>query len=366
MGCNKILYNEGGFAIMSKKYLFLLLITLLLAISAVSAQDNITHEISDSSDELSADENKVLSVPEDDTPVVSNADMDKLKSTYDDTVEVKNSPETSPAVQKTISDSKCGASQTPEKVKTLSYNAGVKAPKVSVLYSHTKFFYIKVYDKATEKPLKNINVLVNFASKDHAFKTDSKGLIKFRIPAPLNVGKYPVAIKSNTVNVKFNAKSSFTVVKLKTNVKASAITVKHKQSKLFKFKVTDKYNGVPIKRVKVAIWIDGKKIMKRIDSKGFTAFNTKYFSVGTHKVHLKTYNPNCVINFKTSFKVKAVAKKSSSSSSGSGYYIGNINTYKFHYPTCSAVKRMSNSNKVYLSYSQAINGGYSSCGICHP
>lgn len=48
-------------------------------------------------------------------------------------------------------------------------------------------------------------------------------------------------------------------------------------------------------------------------------------------------------------------------------YIGNSNTKKFHYPSCRSVKDIKDSNKVYFySRDEAINAGYSPCGICKP
>ena len=49
-------------------------------------------------------------------------------------------------------------------------------------------------------------------------------------------------------------------------------------------------------------------------------------------------------------------------------YIGNKNTKKFHYPDCSSVDQMKDSNKVYLTGTrdQAIQQGYDSCGRCCP
>jgi len=48
-------------------------------------------------------------------------------------------------------------------------------------------------------------------------------------------------------------------------------------------------------------------------------------------------------------------------------YIGNSNTGKFHYPDCSSVKRMSESNKVYFnSRNEAVGQGYEPCGNCKP
>jgi DNA-entry nuclease len=52
----------------------------------------------------------------------------------------------------------------------------------------------------------------------------------------------------------------------------------------------------------------------------------------------------------------------------SASYILNKNTKKFHYPTCSSVDRMKESNKEYYTGSreELINRGYNPCGNCHP
>ena len=49
-------------------------------------------------------------------------------------------------------------------------------------------------------------------------------------------------------------------------------------------------------------------------------------------------------------------------------YILNKNTKKFHYPSCSSVDRMKESNKEYYTGSrdELINRGYDPCGNCHP
>lgn len=48
-------------------------------------------------------------------------------------------------------------------------------------------------------------------------------------------------------------------------------------------------------------------------------------------------------------------------------YIGNANTKKYHYSTCSSVNDMKESNKVALeSREDAIRGGYVPCKRCNP
>lgn len=58
----------------------------------------------------------------------------------------------------------------------------------------------------------------------------------------------------------------------------------------------------------------------------------------------------------------------SSGSSSSASYIANKNTKKFHYPSCSSVGQMNESNKEYLNCSreQAIQQGFEPCGRCSP
>lgn len=54
--------------------------------------------------------------------------------------------------------------------------------------------------------------------------------------------------------------------------------------------------------------------------------------------------------------------------SSSASYIANKNTKKFHYPTCSSVGQMKESNKKYLNCTrdQAIQQGFDPCGRCCP
>ncbi|MBR4889494.1 MAG: hypothetical protein IKU17_10150, partial [Clostridia bacterium] len=49
-------------------------------------------------------------------------------------------------------------------------------------------------------------------------------------------------------------------------------------------------------------------------------------------------------------------------------YVLNTNTYKFHYPSCSSVDDMKESNTAYYhgTRDEIIDMGYSPCGRCHP
>ena len=49
-------------------------------------------------------------------------------------------------------------------------------------------------------------------------------------------------------------------------------------------------------------------------------------------------------------------------------YVGNKNTKKFHYPTCTSAGKIKETNKISMECTreEAINEGYTPCGICKP
>lgn len=63
----------------------------------------------------------------------------------------------------------------------------------------------------------------------------------------------------------------------------------------------------------------------------------------------------------------APVSKNEGNTENSIKYIGNKNTKKFHYPDCSSVDDMKESNKITLnSRDEAIKKGYKPCGRCNP
>lgn len=48
-------------------------------------------------------------------------------------------------------------------------------------------------------------------------------------------------------------------------------------------------------------------------------------------------------------------------------YVGNLNSYKFHYQSCRMAKKMKQSNRIYFdSRQEAVNRGMKPCGVCRP
>lgn len=66
-------------------------------------------------------------------------------------------------------------------------------------------------------------------------------------------------------------------------------------------------------------------------------------------------------------RVAVYARVSTGSANQTSSYIGNKNTKVFHYPGCSSVSRMKESNMVEITgRDQAIKKGYKPCGRCTP
>lgn len=64
-------------------------------------------------------------------------------------------------------------------------------------------------------------------------------------------------------------------------------------------------------------------------------------------------------------QAQAQSTRKASSPSGSGQYIGNKNTKKFHWPSCHTLPKQS--NRVYFkSREKAISSGYVPCKNCNP
>ena len=51
----------------------------------------------------------------------------------------------------------------------------------------------------------------------------------------------------------------------------------------------------------------------------------------------------------------------------SDYYVGSVNSDKYHYPDCRAARRIHDSNLIsFDSAKEALDAGYVPCGICKP
>lgn len=319
---------------MSRKYLLLLIFMMLLCIGAVSASDNSTDNI------VSVDsESDVVSLDDDSESKLADG------YGYDE-------------YEKAI----------------------LKPTELSTTYNSGETFKVKAvsaYDKSIT--LEDVKLKIRVYTKNnykvfYAF-TDYEGIATFDVSDMVNVGTHKVQVSSADQYTKSsNVNSKIIIKKANTKVSAPKVTANYKKSKTFKITIKNKANGEVVENVKISVKVGNKKYTLKTNDYGVASFNTKNLKTGTHKVTIKSKNSNYKINAKSSIKIKKVAKKKttkksskkSKSSSGGGSYVGNLNTGKFHYSSCSYVKRMSSSNKVYLSRSQAISLGYTPCKVCRP
>lgn len=77
------------------------------------------------------------------------------------------------------------------------------------------------------------------------------------------------------------------------------------------------------------------------------------------------YSGKDFLNWNINFDTKSIKKEASSINSTEVSYIGNKNSLKFHLPTCPNLP--ATSNQVYFdSREDAVNAGFSPCGVCKP
>ena len=108
-----------------------------------------------------------------------------------------------------------------------------------------------------------------------------------------------------------------------------------------------------------------------------SASNKDYYTGTAEELVAKGYEPcgNCkpyVIspqNSEPAPPASSSTKNDDSEAKTSGTeYIINVNSGKFHYPSCSSAKKMKESNKQYYTgtRTELVNKGYSPCGNCNP
>ena len=170
------------------------------------------------------------------------------------------------------------------------------------LFKKSKTFKIKIQDRINKKPVKRVKVTVWFGAKKRIRLTDGNGLLRFGTKH-MRVGNHPVHIITHNRNYAIDHRTVFKIHPLKTVVKAKLF----KKSKKFKIKVRDKSTKESVKRLKLAVWIDGKKRIYRTDGKGLASFSTKNMDAGVHHVHIKSASPKYSVSHKCIFKIKKIS-----------------------------------------------------------
>ena len=240
-----------------------------------------------------------------------------------------------------VSSASLKASTITLKDKTAAYTGKtISIGKATVKGSTGKITYRYYSDKACTKQVSSHKNAGTYFVKA-TVSADSNYKSATSKAAKLTITKASQKITARTLS------KSYTASSLKSSSKSFSMGIKTSSGK-FSCKKTSGSS-------KLSVSSSGKITVKRGTSAG----------TYTAKVKITAKSGT---NYKTTTSIKTVkvtVKKSSSS--GSGSYVLNTNTKKFHRPSCSSVKRMSPSNKKYASSrSSIISQGYSPCKVCKP
>ena len=94
--------------------------------------------------------------------------------------------------------------------KIIKVQTVVKAPELTKTLNESKTFKIKVKDKKTKKPIKNVKIKIKIGDVIYTVRTDSNGVAKFN-PKSLGVGSYKVKIFSGNKKYYVSAKSAIVI-----------------------------------------------------------------------------------------------------------------------------------------------------------
>lgn len=100
------------------------------------------------------------------------------------------------------------------------------------------------------------------------------------------------------------------------------------------------------------------------------AVTTTTAAATTTTVAVTTVKPTAAVTTKTATSPATTTKATTkiTTAGGSGNYVLNTSSMKFHKPSCGSVAKISTANRedVTLSRAEIISRGYSPCGNCHP
>lgn len=185
----------------------------------------------------------------------------------------------------------------------------ITAPAITTTYGNRGNLKIKLSSNETNSTLNGFKLTVKVFTgkkyKKYTVITKSNGTATLKTLKNLAVGKHKVTI---TVEDSFSKKTTITVDKIKTTVKAPKVTNKFKKSKYFKVTVKDRATKKAVSNVKIKIkvYTSKKHLTKTVktNSKGIAKFNTKSLKVGSHNVVISSANGNYKISAKSKITIR--------------------------------------------------------------
>ena len=229
---------------MNAKYLILIGILFLLALTGVSAQDNTT----------AVDDN----LKTDDESIISSVEGEKLEKTYFYDADTDEEYEDDTVVTHNV---------------------------VKYYGDRDTKFKVKVYDE-DYNPEGGVYVSFGKIGNLKDKKTNHNGIVYF--PINYKVGKYEVETYIESEDG-LSFWSAYNTVKIKSTIPTKTLTKYATQkNKKFSIKFLDT-KGKALKNKVVKITIKGKTYKKRTNSKGIVKIKINSFKIGKHKI--TAYNP---------------------------------------------------------------------------
>lgn len=187
----------------------------------------------------------------------------------------------------------------------------VKAKNVKSTYDSAEKFTVQLINKYTKKPVKFFEFNLHFKNgkKEKVFRrtTNKDGKLTLRFLSNLPVGKYEVTYESDCWGLIDGSKHTVIIKKAKATVKAPKVTAKYKKSKYFKVTIKDSKKERLYKvKVKVKVYT-GKKAKTynlKTNYNGVAKLKTNKLSKGSHKVKIKSADPNYKFSAKSKIKIK--------------------------------------------------------------
>lgn len=263
--------------------IFLIFCTLILSISAISANDDI---LTGSEDINTNQAVEVEKIEKQDTKIIS-ANETSQASNYNP----QNINDEDPKYTE--------VKLTTKPLKTTYKSTDTLKVKVSSKYGIT---YGVKDGMSLKDSLVTLKIKVNGKWKTYQKFANAKGVAKFKLTS-LPVGKYTVKMYCNDQNFHSSTyKTTLTITKAKPKVTANVAVKEYYKKGSFKIVVKDKnknpINGIKLK-VKVYTGKKAKTYNLKTNKKGIATISTKKMRIGHHKVVIKNGDKNSKISKKS-------------------------------------------------------------------
>ena len=245
---------------MKMRYVILMLFTLILAISTVSASENMTDLDDSHFDDVLYQNEASISLSENDSTVNDGAD---------------NSLSDNDSTSSDIANNSSDDSKSQEKI-----NYILKGSDVQKFAFDKPYYTFKLTDDKGN-PINNASVLLKLNGKNYYKTTNNQGRASLDL-SHLNAGKYAIAVEYHNASITNNIK----ILSLK--VTSNNIQTTYGTNVKYTVKLSDNF-GNKVKNHKVTIKILGKKYHIKTDSKGVATLN---LNRGSGKYIIKYYVDN--------------------------------------------------------------------------